>query len=141
MLKGTKERPASADDIHGRQPATNITSPMGTARNKLGRSNTAGAPSAPLEAHGSGHHGSHSGRSSTRMFRKSENSPSPGRKTRRSASPDRSSSRPSAADHVAVAVGAGTGHGTTILVSGKGQEVSNLESLFVHLWVLLGYFS
>lgn len=139
MLK-TKERPASADQFG------TSTAPKAPRRPKDGLANSHGL--SPERSHTAA--GLSTMRSSTRMFRQTEDSPSPSRKNRRS--PDRSASRPAGGAETPVHHGLGnsqilgqTGNGTSIVIAGRGTEVSmSVRSPcsfffvnFVWTWLLL----
>ena len=113
MLKG-KDRPASADNVMMRPK-----SPLEAKKDR--HSTTAGRGGQMQEDHM---------RSSTRMFRKSENSPSPTRKSRHN-SPDRASSRQRGGGGEEQQQQDGkhnaNAHGTTIVMSGKGVEVKTSD--------------
>lgn len=111
MLK-TKERPASADQFAA-------TAPKAARKSK----DTTGSERSHTAA------GLSTVRSATRMFRQSEDSPSPSRKNRRG-SPDRSTSRPPNGSETPVQHGLSTsqilgapGNGTNIVIAGRGTEV------------------
>lgn len=124
MLK-TKERPASADQF-GASHAHTATAPAGFPRKSSQGSHGHGLGLSPERSHtASGMFSSSSGRASTRMFRKADDTPSPTRKTRRG-SPERSPSRPPTGTETAghgfgnnEILGA-PGNGTSIVIAGKG---------------------